>query len=64
MIKLTRSTFFEKWKVFKNEKWMGTGFYIGPKHGRLVVSSYKTEGEAEMSIQMKDWVIKFLKVKP
>lgn len=64
MVKLTRKTCFEKWIVHKGGKVFPGLVYIGPIHGRLAVSVYSSYESALMAIQMKDWLIKFLKIKP
>jgi hypothetical protein len=50
----------EKWKV---HKWVGTervSYYIGPVHGRVAVSSYKTLAAAKAALEMRLWIAKEL----
>lgn len=65
-MELNRENTLEPWKVHKLPSSMGSSkpFYIGPKHGRLVVCDYETKAEADAAIEVKNWLIKFLKVKP
>lgn len=63
---LNRENVIEPWKVHKLPKslsFSGTPWYIGPKHGRLIVCDYATKEEADAAVETKNWVVKYLKVK-
>jgi len=61
-IKLTKATCFEKWKVFDGCS-SGLNYYIGPKHGRLIVAEYLTKEEAVAALEMKGWLMEYLEIK-
>lgn len=64
-MELTRKRVIEEWKVHRLPSSMKSEhpYYVGPKHGRLVVCAYATKKEAEMALEMKEWLIRYLKIK-
>jgi hypothetical protein len=66
MLRLTRENTIRLWKVHKFPTTMKLSrpYYVGPDSGRLVVCDYKTKAEAKAALEMKEWLIKFLMVRP
>jgi len=65
-MRLTRESVIAGWKVYELPNVLigdlGMKYYVGPVGGRTIVCDYKTKAEAEAAIEMKNWLIKFLKV--
>lgn len=53
---------YEEWTIHKMISGQ-KGYYIGPIHGRVSYSAYKTKAAAQAAIWMREWIAEKLKSK-